>query len=277
MSNFRPRRPANIALNLCAYVIVFFNFIPLLWMFIASLKPRSAPVNVISTLINPPFITDNYVYVAQNAPILRWLFNSFYIAFVVTMVVLSITSLAAFSFSQLKFRGHTIVYSIVIAGLMVPIEVTIIPLFLTMVEQRLINTHLGIMLPSFAAPLGVLVLKNYFDSVPKELNEAAIIDGAGPARIFFNIFFPLARSSLAAVGIFTFISSWNNFLWPFISITAKNQMTLPIGLPMFQGTYTMELSIPMAANVIASFPAILMFVFLQKHIIRGIAMTGIKG
>jgi multiple sugar transport system permease protein len=277
MKLHRKNTGSILLVNVLAYIILILTLIPVLWMFITSIKPKATPVNIISILLSPPFTLENFQYVIQNAPILIWLLNSLYIALAVTLVVLTITSLAAYSFSQLKFPGHTIIFSIVIAGLMVPIEVTIIPLFLTMLEQRLINTHLGVMLPGFAAPLGVLILKNYYDSVPKELAEAATIDGAGSARIFFNVFVPLSRSSLAAVGIFTFISSWNNFLWPFISITNKNLMTVPVGLPMFQGAYAMELCIPMAASMIASAPAILMFIFLQKHIIKGIAMTGIKG
>ena len=277
MHNRKKLSVAEVFVNILAYTIVVGTLIPLLWMLVTAFKPSGSPVNVVSSLFQPPFTTENFRYVFTNAPILRWTFNSLFVAVVVTGVVLIITSLAAYAFSQIHFRGRNIAFAMIMAGLMVPIEVTIVPLFLTMADQGILNSFISIMLPSFAAPLGVLILKNFYDGIPKELVEAATIDGAGPVRIFASIFVPLSRSSMAAVGIFTFISSWNNFLWPFLSINEEKMMTLPIGIPLFQGAYTMEMSIPMAANVVASVPAILVFILLQKHIIKGIAMTGIKG
>lgn len=160
---------------------------------------------------------------------------------------------------------------------MVPTEATIIPLFNMMVENGLVNSYSSIIFPSLAAPLGVMILKQFFDGIPNDLVEAAKIDGAGLFRIYATIFVPLSRSSMAALAIFTFISSWNNFLWPFLAISDEKMMTLPIGIPLFQSGYQMDLTIPMAANMLASLPAIFVFIIFQKHIIKGITMTGIKG
>jgi multiple sugar transport system permease protein len=245
-------------------------------MFMTALKPGGTAVTVISELIKAPFTLDNYSYVLNNASIWRWTWNSLYVAIVTTVVTIVLTSLAAFALSRLKFVGRNLIFWLIIGGLMVPVEAKIIPLFQIMMDFGLINSYSALILPGLAAPLGVFIMKQFYDGIPNELVEAAKIDGAGTLRIFWSIFLPLSRSSMAALGIFTFITSWNNFLWPFLAVNEEKMMTLPVGIPTFQSAYTAELMIPMAANVLASLPAIIVFIFFQKHIIKGITMTGIK-
>ena len=160
---------------------------------------------------------------------------------------------------------------------MVPLEAELIPLYQTMVDFGLVNQYASLILPSLAGPFGVFVLKQFFDGIPRELAEAARIDGAGVVRIYLNIFLPLGQSALVAVLIFTFIGSWNSYIWPFMAITSEKMMTVPIGLPMFQSFLGSDKTVPMAANFFASIPAIVIFLLCQKHIIKGVAMSGLKG
>lgn len=275
----RNNRPSagRILLYIVSYGSVVLWLAPVLWMVFTAFKPNGTPVSIISALITPPFTWDNFKFVTSNAAIWNWTWNSTVIAVVTTVGTILITSMAAFALSRLHFRGKNFVFWFIIAGLMVPTEATIIPLFQIMVENGMINSLSSIILPSLAAPLGVMILKQFFDGIPNELMEAAKIDGAGLIRIYTTIFVPLSRSSMATLAIFTFISSWNNFLWPFLAISDEKMMTLPVGIPLFQSSYQLEMTRPMAANMLASFPAILVFILFQKHIIKGITMTGIKG
>ena len=144
-------------------------------------------------------------------------------------------------------------------------------------EIGLTNTYLSIILPTLAGPFGVFILKQFYDGIPRELADAAKIDGAGYFRIFLSIFIPLSKSSVFALGIFLFIGSWNNFLWPFLTLTSSKKMTVPIGLPMFNSLMGSDMVMPMAAAFLASIPMMIVFLLFQKYIIKGIAMTGIKG
>lgn len=267
----------RLALYIISYSVIILWLLPMLWMILTSMKPDGSPVTVLSALITPPFTLENFIFISESASIWRWTINSVYIAVVTTVATLVVTSLAAFAISRIPFKGKKWVFWVIIAGLMVPTEATIVPLFLMMVENGLINSYSSIILPSIAAPLGVLILKQFYDNIPKELVEAATIDGAGLFRVYWSIFLPLSRSSMAALAIFTFISSWNNFLWPYLAITSEEMMTLPVGIPLFQSAYTGELTRPMAANMLASLPALVVFILFQRHIIKGITMTGIKG
>ncbi|WP_246608767.1 carbohydrate ABC transporter permease [Paenibacillus agaridevorans] len=249
---------------------------PLVWMIVTAVKPAGSAVTVMSELFKAPFTLDNYKYVLGNASVWSWTLNSTLVALVVTVLTLLINSLAAFALSRIRFIGKQLIFWLVLMGLMVPIEAKIIPLFQIMVDLNLINSYPALILPSLAAPLGVFILKQFYDGIPKDLVEAAKIDGAGLLRIYWSLFLPLSRSSMAALAIFTFVTSWNNYLWPFLAVTEEKMMTLPVGIPTFQSAYTAELIIPMAANVLASLPAILAFILFQKHIIKGITMTGIK-
>ncbi|WP_043932345.1 carbohydrate ABC transporter permease [Bacillus sp. EB01] len=263
-------------LYIFSYLLVLIWVIPIIWMLITSLKPGGTAVTILSELFKPPFTLSNYEYVMTNASIWRWTWNSLYIAIVTTVLTLVLTSLAAFALSRLHFKGRKIIFWLIIAGLMVPVEAKIVPLFQIMVDFGLINSYSSIILPGLAAPLGVFMLKQFYDAIPNDLIEAARIDGANWFRIYWSIFLPLSRSSMAALGIFTFVTSWNNFLWPFLAVNEEKMFTLPVAIPTFQSAYTAELMIPMAANMLASFPAIIVFILFQRHIIKGITMTGIK-
>ncbi|HLU23835.1 MAG TPA: carbohydrate ABC transporter permease, partial [Bacillaceae bacterium] len=209
--------------------------------------------------------------------IIRWTFNSFIIALITTILTLIITSLAAFAFSQMKFRFKKTLFIFFLLGLMIPGEATIIPLYEIVKSLNLIDTYAGIILPGIASSLGVIILKSFFDGVPKEVIESAIMDGCSKWKLFYKIVLPLAKPAVAAIGIFTFIGSWNNFLWPYLSILSEDLYTLPVGIPVFNATYSQAYVLPMTANAIASIPVIIAFLIFEKQIVKGISFTGIKG
>lgn len=269
--------PGRIVLYILAYTVALIWLFPVVWMIVSSLKSYGTPVSILSKVFSGTFTLENYVIVAQKAPILRWIWNSALVAVLVTIGTLILTSLAAYAISKLKFKGQNFVFILITAGMMVPIESIIIPLYQEMAGLNLQNTYIGLMCPSLAAPIGVLIMKRCYDAIPNDLIEAAVLDGANQFRRWWDICLPVSKSSMAAVGIFTFTNSWNNFLWPFLSITSEKMMTLPVGIPQFQGANLSEFTLPMTACVIASVPAIIVFLIFQKQIIQGIAMTGIKG
>lgn len=269
--------PGRILLYVITYLVALLWIFPVIWMLVSSFKPYGTPVSILSEIYTGIFTLDNYAAVAEKAPILRWIFNSAFVAVAVTAGTLVLTSMAAYAVSKLRFWGRGAVFIIITAGMMVPIESIIIPLYQEMAEADLLNSYIGLMCPSLAAPIGVLIMKRCYDGIPDDLIEAAVLDGANAFQRWWKICFPVSKSSMAAVGIFTFTNSWNNFLWPFLSITSEKMMTLPVGIPQFQGANLSEFTLPMTASVIASVPAILVFLLFQKQIIQGIAMTGIKG
>jgi multiple sugar transport system permease protein len=228
-------------------------------------------------VFSPPFTFSNYILLPKKAPVWAWTYNSAIVAVVVTAGTLFMSSLAAFALSKIDFIGSKIMLIVIASGLMIPIEAIVVPLYLTVVDLGWLNTHISLIVPSLAAPLGVIIMKQFYDSIPRELMESARIDGSSNFRTWLSICVPLSRSALAAVGIISFTNSWNNFLWPFLSITRSRMMTLPVGLPVFQGLNVEEFTLPMAACAFSSIPVLIVYLLFQKQIIRGIAMSGIKG
>lgn len=259
-----------------ALLALFLWFAPILWMVLVSLKPPGTSVDDLGVLFAPPFSLENIMSVLESSQLWRWLGNSMLVSTITTIGVIVLTSMAAYALSALNFRGRSLVYWLVIAGMMVPIEAMIIPLYMMMNDMGQIDTYASLVLPGLAAPLGVILLKQFFDAIPKDLTDAARMDGAGALRVYWEVYLPLSRSSMAALAIFTFLASWNSFLWPYLAIVSEEMMTLPIGVPLFQSGYSMELTRPMAANLLASLPVIIVFILFQRHIIKGVAMTGIK-
>jgi len=260
-----------------SYLLAVLFIFPILWMLFASLKPSGYHVSKIIEWFLPPYSFVNYSDVIAQAPVLKWMLNSLIVSASVTLIVIIFDSLAAFALSVIDFKYKNLVFVLFTIGLMVPTEANVVALFDIVQKLGLINTYPGLILPRIAIPLGIIILKEFFDAIPRDLIDSARIDGCGLFRIYYSIFMPLSKAAIASIGIFTFIQAWNAFLWPFIAIMTKEMFTLPVGVPTFTDAYTPDYSIPMTVNMIASLPAIAAFLLFQKQIIQGIKFTGIKG
>jgi len=266
----------QVAMFLAAIVML----VPIVWMFSTSLKPESTILDA-----NPRWIPDTFTLEhfhrlftqAQDFPVLRWLANSVFVASMVTLLVLIVTSTAAYAFSRLKFPGREVLFIIVIATMMIPSQVNLIPVFLIVQKLHWFDSYLGLIVPGIAGAFGVFLLRQFFLTIPVELEEAAFVDGAGLFTIYWSIILPLAKPALATLAIFTFIGAWNDFVWPMIVTSDISMRTLPVGIMIFQGRYTTEYGATMATAAVCSVPTIFAFLFFQKRITEGIAMTGLKG
>ncbi len=252
-------------------------FLPLAWAVATALKPEAEttdiPVEWIASTVTVKAFRS--VLSAGNLP--RWYFNSALTSLAITVITVLLASLAAFGFSRTRFRGRNLLFYLILAGIMVPGQILIVPLFTEMQAFRMVDTYWGIILPQVASPVAVFIFKQFFDGIPRELEEAATLDGASRLRVYWQIWMPLARSAIAAVAIFTFVAAWNNFLWPFIVITDPDMMTLPVGLSQVQTAYGIRYAQIMASAVLGGLPLLVVFLFFQRQIVQGIAGTGIKG
>ncbi|MEV5158496.1 carbohydrate ABC transporter permease [Streptomyces sp. NPDC053728] len=274
----RPRRtPGRIVLLVVALLLTAAWLLPLAWAVATSLKPEGDTTRTPLSWIGSRITFDAYSKVWESGDLLVWLMNSAYISVMTTLLTVVTCAMAAYGFTRTDFRGRRLLYGLVLAGIMVPPQVLIAPLFREMVQLGLVDTYWGVILPQVAVPAMVFILVKFFEGVPRELEEAAFVDGAGRWRVFWTIVIPLSRPVLAAVAIFTFISTWNNFLWPFLVTTDPGGMTLPVGLVNVQSTFGVRYAQIMASLVIAGTPLLIVFAFFQRQIVRGIAHTGLAG
>jgi multiple sugar transport system permease protein len=267
----------RIALLVIALVVAVAWLIPLAWAVATSLKPEAETTSTPLEWIGSRITFDAYTKVWESGDLMRWMLNSAYISLMTTVLTVLTCAMAAYGFTRTDFRGRKLLYGLVLAGIMVPPQVLIAPLFTEMVQLGLVDTYWGVILPQVAVPAMVFILVKFFEGVPRELEEAAFVDGAGRWRVFWTIVMPLSRPVLAAVAIFTFISTWNNFLWPFLVTTDPAGMTLPVGLVNVQSSFGVRYAQIMAALVIAGLPLLIVFMLFQRQIVRGIAHTGLAG
>ncbi len=269
----------NIYLKtLLALVIGILFLVPIYWMIIVALKPEGNSAVSIGEWINFTNLTmDNFRKVLTESQILRWTWNSFFIAAMTALISVFICSLAGFAFSKLHFKSSKFFYLFFSLGLLIPTEAIIIPLYNVSMKLNLLDTAWGIILPGLTNPLGVILIKQFMDNVPKEYIEAAELDGCKPFRIWWYICLPLTKTAMVSVGIFNFLLAWNNFIWPFISITSAENMVLATGIPTFLSNNALVLNTIMAASALAAIPAMAVFILLQKQIIQGVSMSGVKG
>ena len=264
-------------LNVLACLLAVVFLLPLAWMIIVSLKPDGVSAVEIKDWINFSDLTlDNYVKIITTSPILRWTYNSFVIGILTTVIELFVSSLAAYAFSKKVFKSKAFFYILILSGLLIPAEAIMIPLYDTVLHLKLIDNIWGIILPCLTNPLGILIIKQFMDGIPKDYMEAARLDGCKDLKLWLLICVPLTRSAMVSVGIYYFILSWNNFIWPYICITSQENMVLPTGLPTFLHNNILLVNTIMAASAIAAIPAMIIFVILQKQIIQGVVMSGIK-
>ncbi|MGB4405474.1 MAG: carbohydrate ABC transporter permease [Sphaerochaeta sp.] len=221
--------------------------------------------------------SENYKILFSQIPFFRFLLNSFIFAGGVTISSLLFDSLAGYAFAKLPFKGSTVVFVIILMTMMIPFQITMIPLYLIMNKLHILNTFAGLMLPRLTNAFGIYFMRQSFLSVPNELMDAGRIDGVNETGIFFRIMVPVAVSSLATLGVFHFMYNWNDFLWPMIMTNTLEMQTLPVGLALFQGEHVMKHGPMFAGAVLSIVPILLIFLAAQKTFIKGIALSGIKG
>lgn len=277
----RPRKKFPLARMAATVVVSFFAIIwliPFAWATATALKSETeAAATPISWVPASGFTFDAFAKVLTEGNIPLWTWNSLFTSAAITAITLTISALAAYSLSRIDFRGKKLLMAAIIGSIIIPPPVLMIPLFYQMLSLHLIDTYWAIILPQVIAPAMVFVLKKFFDQIPRELEDAARVDGAGRVRIFWLIVLPLSRPILAAVAIFVFIGAWNNFLWPFITTNDSSLLTLPVGLQTIKSAYGIQYAQNMASALLAALPLIVVFLFFQRQIVRGIATTGLAG
>jgi len=257
-------------------VLIIWIF-PLLWMGITSLHIEETLVSKDFHFFPKDATFFNYFKAITSTYILKWLLNSLFASFLTMILTLIVDAPIAYAFAKIKFKGKNILFWLVMAGMMVPFQVLIIPLYLQFNSYHLINNLLAVVLPRISLPIGVFILKQFFEGIPDSLEESAFIDGASRFRIFLSIIIPLGSSALATVTILSFINCWNDFLWPLIAINDTAKYTITVGIANFQGTHGTQYALIMSGAVIASIPQFIFYLFFRKKIVEGIAMSGIKG
>jgi multiple sugar transport system permease protein len=273
----RPNVPGLVGTLFTLVMAALWAF-PLYWAVITSLKPES------QVLVRPPSLLpttvsfDAYLRVLTQSQIVRWYFNSIFTALVITFFVVLLCMLCGYAISQLRFPGRNILYWVLLAGFMIPGQALIVPLFVMLADFGWVNSYQGIILPQLIAPITIIIYKQFFDAVPRELRDSAVIDGAGEFRILFNIFLPVNWGITTALAIVTFIGAWNAFLWPFIITTQEPMMTIPVGITQVSDAFGVQYARQMAVAVLAGLPVALAYLVFQRRVTEGIMVTaGLKG
>ena len=252
--------------------------LPVIWVVTMSLKPNAVLQQSTWGFIPYPFTLDNYANLIQLATVPRWLVNSLIVAVGMTLLVLTVSSLAGYAFARLNFPFKRTIFVLMIAGLMIPEQAVFLPLHQMFADWGVHNTHFALVTPRVAVPIGVFLMMQFFRAVPRELEEAAELDHASRFTIFWKIMLPLSIPALTTLGLFTFIHAWNDFLWPLVSATRADMYTVTVGLASIQGNFAFSegLGSVMASAVFASLPIVVLFLIFQRYIVAGVAMSAGK-
>jgi len=264
-----------------AYVILTFwailSFIPLTWLFITAFTPQDFIVRMPPKINISLLSLGNFINLFERGQIFRWFFNSFYIACLVTSFNLFFSSLAGYTLAKKVFPGRNAIFWMIISTMMIPGQVTLVPVFIMMTNFKLLDTHAALILPQIVSVFSIFLMKQYIQTLPSELEDAARIDGCSEFSVFWRIILPLCRPVLAVLGIFVFVANWNNFLWPLIMLNTPGKFTIQVGLATLQEQFATDYGILMAGAAFAAVPMIIVFLSFQKHFIKGLTIGGVKG
>jgi multiple sugar transport system permease protein len=275
-----PFSPWHLVLVPATLILIF----PFIWLVITSVETSSEALRFPPVLIPHTLRLANYPDALDSAPFGRFFLNSAVVAVSTVLLNLVLCSLAGYAFARLRFLGRTALFAVIMATLMVPFQVTMIPQFIITkwlgvhVLAAVGINHIGaLILPNAATAFGIFFLRQFFRTLPIEYEESARVDGASRLTVLWKIVLPLATPALATLAALTFLDSWNNFLWPLIAITSNSQMTLPLGLATFQGAHQTEITLLMAGNVMSLAPMLIIFFVAQRYFVRSVAATGLAG
>jgi len=250
---------------------------PVYWAVNTSFSVPENTVKIPPMWFPTPLILDSFKYVIENTAIIRWYLNSVITSVAVAGSVILLTMMCAYALSQIDFKGKRALFVAFLAGFMIPGATNVVPLFLFLNHLNMVNTYWGLILPQLVSPIAVVIYKQFFDQMPRELTDAARMDGAGEWRILFRIFLPLNWGITWALAIVLFIWTWNNFFWPFIIIASNHMMTIPVGITQVQSWYGIAYPRVMASAVLAGLPTAILYLIFQRRVAQGVAITaGIK-
>ena len=268
--------------RIVVYAIVaaggFVMILPFLWMLSTSLKTTVQSMAFPPEWWPSPVVWQNYMSITEYMPFFLFLFNSVKIAFFVVFGTLLTCSLAGYAFAKLRFPGRKALFLVLLSTMMIPTQVTLIPVFVIMKYLGWINTHYALIVPAFfGSVFGTFLLRQFFMGIPNELEDAARIDGCSPWDIYWRIMLPLAKPALATLAIFAFMGTWNDFMRPLIYLSDLGKMTLPVGLALLANHQDIRVPLIMAGAMLSLLPILILYIFGQKYFVRGIALTGMKG
>ncbi len=255
-------------------VIAVLTVIPLLWMVFGSFKSRGE-VYALDLLPRAPTL-DNYTYVFTEVPFLRYIFNSFFVSTVVTVLALWFHSMAGYALARLRFPGRETIFLLIFSTFLVSLPVILVPLFILVRELGMLDSYAGLIVPAIFNAFGIFLLRQFYLGFPRDLEEAAIVDGAGYWRVYWNIVLPLSRPILSALAVFFFLANWNSFLWPLTVTTDPNLRMVQIGIASFQQQYSGSQQYILAASTIVALPTLIMFFIFQRQIVESIKTSGLK-
>lgn len=257
---------------------IIYTLLPFLWMLSTSFKSSTEIVRLPPTLIPENFTLNSYstIFKDPRVPLIRFYLNSIIVSFSVVAMVLFTSTLAGFVFAKYQFFGKNLWFTLILGTMMIPFQVIMIPLYLLLVKLGITNSLLGLIVPGAASGFGIFLMRQFVESIPSELIDAARIDGATEFGIYFRVILPQMGAALATLGIFQFMGTWNDYLWPLIVITTTERRTLPIMLSWYNSQHGARPDLTMAASVLVILPIVIVYFVFQRWIVRGIALTGFK-
>lgn len=257
-------------------LIAVITLVPLFWMVSASFMPTGQASTFPPPFFPKEFTVEHYASLFSRLNLARYLFNSAFLAIAVTVISLVFNSMAGYAFAKYRFRGRDSLFKLLIASMVIPSQVTMLPLFLMLNKMGVVNTYMGVIIPGMAGIFGIFLIRQFALSIPDSLIEAARIDGASDFRIYWSLILPLCRPVLITLAIFTFMGTWNDFLWPLIVMTDDSMYTLPVALANLSLEHVQDTELMMAGSVMTIAPVLLLFAAVQKYYIRGIMAGGLK-
>lgn len=274
-SGLQKRLSNWMLLGILAVVSIFW-IAPIIWTISMSLKPNDVLQVSTKGMIPDPFTLENYDDILNVSDVPRWFMNSLIVSASTTVLTLLLASLAGYAFARIPFKGKKLVYFFILSGMMVPEQAVFIPLHTMFSSWEMHNTYQALVLPRLAFPLGVFLMAQFFQAIPQDIEEASKLDGANRFLVYARIMLPLSLPALTTLGLFTFVLTWNDYLWPLVSATDTDMYTLTVGLGSLQGTFaqTEGLGFLMASAITASAPILVVFIIFQRYIIQGIRMGG---
>jgi multiple sugar transport system permease protein len=270
-------RPSSVVSQILLSLVALLFLVPIIWMVLSALKPSAEVFTVPPKLFGSEVLFSNFAEAWNYLPFGRFILNTLFVAGLGTLITLVASTTAGYAFARLNFKFQGGLFILYLSTLIVPQEVIVIPMFLVMQRLGWVNSYQALILPWAFTAFGTFLLRQFFITIPRELEESAKIDGCGHVRILRSIIIPIAAPAIAVLAVFTFISYWNSFLWPLIIVNDTSKMTVPLGLELFLGQQGQRWELLMAAATISMVPTVILVLALQKYLVKGIALSGLGG